>query len=663
MKQKAPYGEDAVRGPADVIVLPDTSAKIVRTADLVNNQVVLCSGYDPDLVAATKKIPGARWNPTIRAWHVPLCLEAKALIELYGFNVTSRLAPVLDGELESLTVRSASLVDGRILARCPYHEELVKSFRQMGGRFDSKHRAWLLPLSTKVVAWLKDHGFAVAAEVEQALRDIRQTVETSRSAEGCVAVPGLKLELLGYQRAGVGFALQKGRVLIADEPGLGKTAQALAFLQARKDLRPALVVCPASLKLNWRAEAGRFLEDCPENEVAVLNGTVPQEVRAPISIINYDILYAWVPVMQGQVRAVILDESHAIKSRDSRRTKAVLEVARHAEAVICLTGTPLLNRPADLFTQLNLLAPQEFGSFFEYGRRYCAGRKKQIFVRGGGKKSVWDFSGASHLDELNERLRSTVMVRRLKKDVLKELPPKRVAEIPVELASPGEYLQAESEFRDWLREKVEQGIYDEERLDSALRAEAMVKVEYLKQCAARLKLASAVEWIRGFLDSGQKLVVFAHHREIVEALAKEFGRVAVVLTGGGSQDVKDAAVRRFQGDPGCRLFIGSIQAAGVGLTLTAASDVTFVEYPWRPADFDQAVDRCHRIGQANSVTAWCLVASVPEVETVDERVLKVLAAKRAVADSALDGGKGRQVDVLGTLLKGYAANPKTKKGV
>lgn len=490
-------------------------------------------------------------------------------------------------------------------------------------------------------------GWRVSPEALGALRDMGFEVPDSLLKRD--GLDGLKVELLPYQLEGVRFALRRNRVLIADEQGLGKTIEALAFLQVRKDLRPALIVCPASLKLNWLRECERVLEDCPENEAIVLSGRNPEKVRGGISIINYDVLDAWVGYLKP--KAVVGDEAHYIKNSKAIRSRAFRKICKHAEAILLLTGTPVMNRPIELFNLLNILAPHEFNNYIAFGIRYCAGHRKLVTARGGEERIVWDFSGKSNLDELHKRLKSTVMIRRLKKDVLKDLPPKRIAVVPVEITNAESYRKAEEDFIEWLREKVLEGVYDGRRLSAALRAEAMVKIEYLKQVAALGKLEPALEWVQDFLESGEKLVIFAHHREVINRLVKEFPNCAVV-----AGDTKDrmAQVDRFQRDPKCKIFIGSIQAAGVGLTLTAASNVAFLEYPWRPADFDQAIDRLHRIGQKSSVTAWCLVASVEGMKTVDERILTALSEKKSTADAILDGKKIQETDVFDELLKGYS---------
>jgi SNF2 family DNA or RNA helicase len=560
----------------------------------------------------------------------------------------------------SLERRVLDFAGGRFLLCFPYSPELVEELKQSvpGARWNRAKRWWEAPAGSPAAEFALGRGFV---PTESALRALapRPVPEPPWGRE--LEVPGLRAELLPYQREGVAFALERGRALIADQPGLGKTLQALAFLQARKDLRPAVVVCPASLKLSWLREAERFLEPCPENEAAVLSGLSADLLPAAgIYVVNYDVLHAWVPLLKGAgVRAAVFDESHYLKSRSSRRTRAALALAKGLPAVLCLTGTPVLNRPADLWAQLHLLDPASYRSFWEYGMRYCAGRRKEVAVRGGGRRLVWDFSGASNLRELHERLVSTVMVRRLKEDVLDQLPPKRYALVPLELSDPEEYRRAEGEFLRWLWEQVRSGRVDRRRLLSALRAEAAVKVNWLRRVAARLKLPAALAWIRDFLESGQKLVVFVHHREVGDALLREFPGAASVR-GGDPPRARQEAVDRFQNDGACRLFVGSIAAAGTGLTLTAASDVALLEFPWRPADLEQCADRVHRIGQASSVTVWCLAASAPGVETVDERTLRLLEAKRAVADRVVDGRGGPDSDVLAELMSGYVASLPSK---
>ena len=537
--------------------------------------------------------------------------------------------------LEKITGR-VSLHGGQPVVFFRYSPRIVEVVRSLpGATWLPGVRGWRV--SPSAVETLAKMGFKISPSVLELYEKPKPSLK------------GFKAKLYPYQAEGVRITLEKNRVLIADEMGLGKTIQALAYLQARKDLRPAVIVCPASLKINWLRECEKFLEDCPENQAVALSGKTPEETQGSIFIINYDILKEWQPVLKP--KAVIGDEAHYIKNTRSNRSKAFKKLCKNAESVILLTGTPVLNRPIELYPLLNLLAPHEFGNYIAYGKRYCAGHQKEIITRGGIPRVVWDFTGRSHLDELNQKLKSTVMIRRLKKDVLKDLPPKQYAVVKVEISNQDAYIKAERAFISWLAEQVRKGVYDGKRLNAALKAEALVKINYLKQIAAYGKLNIAIDWIKDFLESGEKLVVFAHHRELIVRIAKQFPGCAVVA--GDTKNRMDE-VDRFQNDPNCRLFIGSIEAAGVGLTLTAASNVAFLEYPWRPADFDQAVDRLHRIGQKSSVTAWCLIANIDGIKTIDEKIITILQKKRETIDAIVDGkSTAIKTDVLDDIISTF----------
>jgi SWI/SNF-related matrix-associated actin-dependent regulator 1 of chromatin subfamily A len=536
--------------------------------------------------------------------------------------------------LEKIAGR-VSLYGGQPVAFFRYSPEIVKVVRNLpGATWIPGVQGWRV--SPSAIDMLAKMGFKISPSVLELCEKPKPSLK------------GFKAMLYPYQAEGVEVALERNRVLIADEMGLGKTIQALAYLQARKDLRPAVIVCPASLKINWLRECEKFLDDCPENQAVALSGKTPVEIQGSIFIINYDILRDWLPVLKP--KAVIGDEAHYIKNTKSNRSKAFKKLCKNAESVILLTGTPVLNRPIELYPLLNLLAPHEFSNYIAYGKRYCAGHQKEIITRGGVKRLVWDFTGQSHLSELNQNLKDTVMIRRLKKDVLKDLPPKQYAVVPVEISNQDAYIKAENAFISWLAEQVRKGVYDGKRLNAALKAEALVKINYLKQIAAYGKLNIAVDWITDFLESGEKLVVFAHHRDLINKIAKQFPGCAVVA---GDTKNRMNEVDRFQNDPKCRLFIGSIQAAGVGLTLTASSNVAFLEYPWRPADFDQAVDRTHRIGQKSSVTAWCLIANVDGVKTIDEKIITILQRKRKTVDAIVDGASVDKINVLDDIISSF----------
>lgn len=459
----------------------------------------------------------------------------------------------------------------------------------------------------------------------QSKKEFKQVAETK--------IEGLKKELFEYQKEGVAFLERKdGRALIADQQGLGKTAQALAYLQRNPSIRPAVVVCPASLKLNWKAETEKWTNIKAE----VVKGTKPYETKAELIIINYDIVHCWIEMLRKtDFKALVLDESVAIKEISARRTKAVKKLAKGIPHVIALSGTPILNRPSEIFTTIQIINADLFDSPKKFRERYC-----NLRHNGYG----WDYSGATHIPELHSILKNTILLRRLKEDVLKDLPPKLFSFVPIEIDNEEEYTKAESDFIEYIREK--QG--DEKAL-KAERAKQFAQIEVLKQLSVKGKMKACVDWIDNLLETDGKLVVFCSHHFVVDLLMEKFKKVAVKLDGRDSANQKNEAVRKFQNEEGIRLFVGNIKAAGTGLTLTAASNVAFLEYPWSPADLQQCADRCHRIGQKDTVNVYYLHGN----NTIEERLIHILDGKKLVLDSLLDGIDTNDENLLTEIIKSY----------
>ena len=425
-------------------------------------------------------------------------------------------------------------------------------------------------------------------------------------------------EMMPFQKAGLEFTeATDGNLLIADQMGLGKTIQALAYLALHPEMRPAVIVCPASLKLNWQRESEAWLET--DERITVVQNGKAKKLDADIVIINYDVLKKWLSELQySEPQIMILDEAHSVKNPKSARSKAAKELASIVPHKILLTGTPVLNRPSELWNQLSILDPISYcsGRFFNWHIRYAAAHKITI----GYNMHAWDFSGASHLDELAQSLK-TIMIRRTKEQVLLELPAKRRSTILIPIDNRKEYNLANKEFVEWVIEQKGNAA-----AEKASHVEQLAKIEYLRQIAISGKMKQALAWIETFLESGEKLVVFAIHKATIHALEREYGTMAVKIDGSVSSEQRQAAVDKFQNDPDVRLFIGNIKAAGVGITLTAASNVAFLELDWTPALLEQAEDRCHRIGQENAVNIYYLLAE----NTVDQSIAAMLEEKRNV---------------------------------
>ncbi len=491
-------------------------------------------------------------------------------------------------------------------------------------------------------AFLAQRGVWVEDPALEALQQIREEharaaglVALSQAGEADLDVPGLGGELKPFQRAGVAYLLERRRAFLADEQGLGKTIEALAALQAGGAF-PAVVVCPANLKLNWLRETRTWL---PGRSVRLLTGRgegAGAAGEADVTIVNYEILGARLgELLATAPRAAVIDEAHLCKNAAAKRTQAVHRLAAAVPPdglVLALSGTPVLNRPSELIAQLRILGRlDEFGSGAQFGAR---------------------FKGPDAHQRLHWHLRARCFARRCKSEVLPQLPAKTRSVVPIELDNEAEYRLAERDVIAWLRSQP----FDLRELDAkvaaALRAERLVRLNALKLLAARGKLAAALSWIHDFRCSGERLVVFARHREIQRAVLERFPQALHIL-GEDSVAARDAALQSFQApdDEGNGLIICSLEVAGQGLTLTRASSVAFLELDWTPARHDQAEDRCHRIGQQDAVNAYYLLAA----ESVDETIARLLEHKRAVIGAVTDGrdedGEG-VVDALVRELRG-----------
>ena len=533
-------------------------------------------------------------------------------------------------------------------AHTTYEERAIP--KSAGFRWNPSIKRWTTS-KVEIAAKLRDYASGPTKATLTRADNARKSAFAASSATNSTAdIPKPEgLEYLPYQRAGIEFALGKDAVLIGDEMGLGKTIQALGVINSTPKAKKILIIVPASLRLNWQREAEKWLVNKDLSIGIAIGSKWPD---TDVVIINYDILTKHKAQLRKRVWDVLIcDEAHYLKNPKAARTKQVFGDWRYKEKVwkidplkakrrVLLTGTPIVNRPIELWGLANYLDPEEFNNFFAYARRYANAHNN-----GWG----WDFSGADNLDELQEKLRTRFLVRRLKKDVLKDLPAKRrqIIELPANgasklVAAEQAAWSAQEERLSALKLAVDLSKISEDpeayqRAVAALRDGATAAFEEMSKArhdTALAKVSYVIDHVADAAESG-KVLVFAHHLDVVAGLAdglRAKGLKVVTLTGSDSLLSRQAAVDSFQDDDETKVFIGNIRAAGVGITLTASSHVVFAELDWVPANLSQAEDRAHRIGQTNSVLVQHLVLE----GSLDQQIASQLVTKQQVIDAALD---------------------------
>jgi SWI/SNF-related matrix-associated actin-dependent regulator 1 of chromatin subfamily A len=468
-----------------------------------------------------------------------------------------------------------------------------------------------------------------------------------------------KFEAYPFQKEGVKIMLDSpGNILLADEMGLGKTVQGALYLKYKKDSLPALIISPASLKENWKKE----IKTWTGKNSYIIDGRKPERIsqeflaKYPVLIINYDILgqdnkedkefqnklkakikklkervllvkenekkqhinqkiymyqsvkrnfkirvEGWCDVLsQLNFKTIIGDEIQYISGIDTIRTRATQKISFSIpdSKKIFISGTPYETKTLQFFPCLNILDNKHFSNEYRYKMKYCDPEKTRF---------GWKFDGLSNAEELH-RIISKFMIRRLKKDVLKDLPPKVRSVIPMKIKP------SDRKMYDRIDGELALAIINKEK-------NALSKLEALKQASFQAKKESMIQWIKDYLEINDKLVVFIWHRESCEILEKEFKGICVSITGDTPSKKRDSIKEEFQNNPKIKLFIGQIKSAGVGLTLVASKAVAFLEFGSTAPGMEQAEDRVHRIGQkADSVLAYYLTME----NSIDEQIMKVL---------------------------------------
>ena len=541
-----------------------------------------------------------------------------------------------------------------MLVRFPYNKELIDDIKTIPGRkYNPEERGWhvpdeFLPIAADMVS---THYPQIADTMTDyfALMSDQPTIEDftqATSEEDLETNSGLKIleevrsklntpfPLYPYQEMAVAFLesrLETKGALIGDQPGLGKTIEALSFCSLHEKARPILVITQASIKRNWYREVEKWL---PESNIQILNqGKDTLDPDSDVVIVNYDLIWREnieKQLLKANFKVVIFDEVTYLKEKSAKRTKSANKIGKKADFNIGLSGTPILNRPIEFFTFLNMISPKQFPSQFKFGMRYCNG-----YHNGFG----YTFKGASRTDELRQIIHP-LMIRRRKDEVLTELPDKRRRDIFIDM--PGSYYQdymaAENNLVSTLQslspdKKVVSNEYEENRMW------LLSKLNYLRHLVGLAKAEAAEEIIQSFVDAKEKLVVFGHHHDVLDLMDKYLDKRKIIhskVDGRTPTQDRQEQIDNFQNDPDCMVFLAST-AMGMGVTLTAASNALFVERQWTPGIEEQMEDRIHRIGQDKGV----LIHYMQVENSIDEKMSKLVEYKRSVLNEILDGERKR----------------------
>jgi SWI/SNF-related matrix-associated actin-dependent regulator 1 of chromatin subfamily A len=440
---------------------------------------------------------------------------------------------------------------------------------------------------------------------------------------------------LEHQKIAIEKLTGSKRFILADDMGLGKTTSTIiAALETGS--KKVLIVCPASLKINWQRE----IENYSDRPVFIAEGK-KFSTEHDFVIINYDILKNFHDsdpkkkdeslLLQSGFDLVILDEAHMISNVQAQRTKIINSFAKKVSRVWLLTGTPMTSRPMNYYNLLNLIESPVAQNWKAYAIRYCQG-----FQFTAGKRKVWNVMGASNLEELRDRT-SKQILRRLKEDVL-DLPDKIITPVYLRLKSK-EYEDLMGEYYDW---------YDKNPDESSSLTVQFTKLMKVRKVIANEKTKQTIEFVENILEQGKKVIIFTNFTDTLQTIYQHFGKQAVYLDGSCSNSVRQQAVDSFQNDDKTRVFVGNLKAAGVGLTLTAAEVVIMNDLSFVPAEHAQAEDRAYRYGQKSNVLVY-----YPLFEnTIEGAIYDILNRKKQIIRTVMGDEQPENTgDVVEEILK------------
>lgn len=545
--------------------------------------------------------------------------------------------------------------------------EMVNEVKKIPGReYKPSNKNWHIPLKTKgscaqFLHFCNKYDVELPKSIKNLIKDLRkdfrerekkearnrEIIESGKSSIDRVYGTARGMRLRDYQRTAVEYVENNKKVIIGDEQGLGKTVEAIGAVH-HLETYPVLCVVPAAVRGHWEKEWNTWI---PRRTVKTVRSGSHSDFRGSVVICTYSLIYKFTERFKDHgFETLICDESHKLKNNSAKRSKAVREISKDIPVKMLLTGTPVINKPSELINQLKILGvfKDVFGGWMQYTDRYCDRKDSQF--------GQWDISGASNLEELHDRLAGNCYVRRNKdeKGILEELPEKQRTVVELDINNRKKYDEVENNLAKHLREKFKE---DEEflkkiehlseplqeahkqqhadrKVEQALNAEHLVKINELRKVTSRGKFKESKKWIKNFLENGENLLLFAHYKETTRKLAEEFN--CPRITGDVSTSERERIIEEFQ-DGQHQLLVLNIEAGGVGITLTEASNVAFVEIPWTFAEIEQAEDRTHRFGQEDTVNVYFMLAD----DTIDREMFDLVRKKKVISDQV---NKGREVE-------------------
>ncbi|KAK1133916.1 hypothetical protein K0M31_011702 [Melipona bicolor] len=501
------------------------------------------------------------------------------------------------GEKSCITGKCYMITDERfVLETSSYFPPFVETIKTIPSRlYDMKTKQWNFLLKDYETVMEKAINFKSDIQITGLPNKILQIFrknDTSTNTENDLSDidPQLVENLMPFQREGICYGISRGgRCMIADDMGLGKTIQALGIAHYFRKNWPLLIVVPASIRYQWAEAIYTFLPSIPAHYIHQFANTKDFIDDNKIVITTYDLLVRALDTFERKIFGfIILDESHALKNVKTARFKAAESITKGARHVVLLSGTPALSKPIELYSQINLIMPNFMG-YQEYGIRYCAGERTSF---------GWDFNGSSNTQELQLLLKRTCIIRRLKNEILNQLPAKKRQVIILD----SELIKTGTEQMKAMFTKLERNLNGVERHQALL-------VYYNQTSIAKER--AVCDYISKLFACKQKCIIFAHHHNVMDAICKvavSMDIKFIKIDGKTNAEHRKCQIDEFQNCDNCIAAILSITAANAGITLTAAKLVVFAELFWNPGILCQAENRVHRIGQDKDVTIQYLIA-------------------------------------------------------